>query len=272
MMILRILLMVVSMVSISCQTTDKTHAGLSRQTTNPADASLRRRERELAACLRWEILWNDAPLGFRVPEGGTARLAAYQTGDNFWYCSRDLRVCAQYRLDERQLGQRINSIKCSGEQDDMSSVLKFAGQPPNQPLTSGQRVGGLASSSGILWTPTLELNTREAMVKQYKQLRPTELEGLRDWLRTSHQNTGYRSITIACFASSDPEVYIYGDRPAERRGPIVFSVFWDKEREEWLEAWILEVAVLRERGQGTERFEELKAMIQAIACDTIRFN
>jgi hypothetical protein len=266
MMILRILLAVIPMMSLSCQTTNTPDDSLRRQITNTPDASLRRRERELAARLRWDILWNEVPPGFRVPKGGAARLTAYQTVDTFWYCSRDLGVCAQYSLEDRRLLHRTSQIKCDGKQDDRSSVLKFAGQNPKLSFPSEIRTDKLPHPVGILWTPTIELSTRVETVKKYKQLRPTELEGLRDWLRTRFQDAGYRSITIACFAPSDPTVFIYGDRPAEPRGAIIFQVFWDREREEWVYAGLLE------REHGPERFEELKATIQLIACDTIKFN
>lgn len=266
MMILRILLIVIAMMSFSCQTTNTIDPGLHLQTTNKADASLRRRERELAARLRYDILWNEAPPGFRLPEGETAQLAAYQTGDTFWYCSRDLGVCVKYSLEDRRLGQRIGQRTCDGEQDDMSSVLKFAGQSPKRPLPPEISTHRLPQPVGTLWTLTVELSSREETVRQYKQLRPPELKGLRDWLRTDLRGTGYRSITIACFAPMDPTVFIYGDRPPERGGPIVFQVFWNMEREEWVEAGMLEQV------QGPKKFEELKATVQAIACNTIRFN
>ena len=238
------------------------------QTTRTADASLRRRERELAARLRWEVLWNDTPQGFHIPGTGTARLAAYQTGKAFWYCSRDLGVCAQYSLEERHLGDRITSSQYGNEQDERKSVLKFAGQNPKLSFPTEIRTDRLPipDSPGTLWTPAIEVGNREEIVKQYKQLRPMELKGLREWLRTRLQDAGYKSITIACFAPYDPTVFIYGDRPEDRFGPIVFQVFWDREREEWVEAGILE------RRQGPKRFEELKTTVQAIACDTIRFN
>jgi len=240
---------------------------LSYQTTNTADAGLHRRERELAARLHWDILWNEAPEGLRVPKTGTARLAAYLTGKAFWYCSHDLGVCAQYRVEDRHLGDRIESIKSLDEQDDRKSVLKFAGQNPKLTFPTEIRTGRLPlpDSAGILWTAAIELGTREEIVNQYKQLRPVELKGLLEWARTKHQDSGYRSITIACFAPSDPTVFIYGDRPAERSGPIVFQVFWDREREEWV------VAGMLERRQGPETFEKLKATVQAIACGKIRF-
>jgi hypothetical protein len=253
-MLLRIFLSVVPIMS------------LLGQTANPIDPGLRRRERELAAILRWEILWNDASLGFQVPKDGTAKLAAYLKGNAFWYCSRDLGACTQYRLEAHRGWQRMKSIKHDGDQDDMSSVLRFAGEDPLQLLRSDKTdPRSWHLTVGILWTPTVELSTRDEIVKQYQQMRPAELKGLRDWLRTSLQDTGYRSITIACFAPSDPTVFIYGDRPAEHRGPLVFQVYWDREREEWVFVGMLE------REQGPKKFEELRATVQAIACDTIRF-
>ena len=240
---------------------------ISYQTTNTTDAGRRQRERELATRFRWEILWNETPQGFRIPKTGTARLAAYQTDKAFWYCSRDLGVCAQYSLEGRGLGRRINSVQYGNEQDDRISMLKFAGINPKPSLPAEIRTDKLSlpDSAGALWTPAIELGTREEIVKQYKKLRPVELEGLREWLRTGLQVAGYRSITIACFAPSDPTVFIYGDRPAERFGPIVFQVFFDREREEWVEVGILE------QSQSPEKFKELKTTVQAIACDTIRF-
>ena len=177
-------------------------------------------------------------------------------------------------------------VKFDGEEDDKNAVLKFAGAPPLRlgPPTVVGTLGGVSGAPppGLLWTPTIELHTREETIRQYQQLRPTTvekvrnwllnkqpdprgLESLRTWLLKTSKEAGYRSLTIACFTPLDPTVFIYGDRPPERRGEIVFQVFWDDEREEWVDAAMLE------REQGAEIFEDLKATVLATACDTISF-
>jgi hypothetical protein len=46
----------------------------------------------------------------------------------------------------------------------------------------------------------------------------------------------------------------------------VFSVFWDREGDDWMDAGMLE------RAQGPERFDDIRSTIQAIACDTVSLN
>lgn len=157
--------------------------------------------------------------------------------------------------------------------NDIESVLAFAGanrQAPaaqkttERPLFGGTISGTLGSPGAIIWTATIKLDNRAETLKYYQQLRPAELDGLREWLRTHLRGAGYKSVTIPCFASSDPKIYVYGDRP--ERGPIVFSVFWDEESEEWVEAGRLD------RMEDRAQIDKLKSLIEPIACSTIRFD
>jgi len=254
MMSLKILLKLVAVISLSYQVADT------------SNISLRQLEQALTARLRWEVLWNDMPQGFLMPKSKDVRLAVYWTVGSIWYCSRDLGVCAQYSLEGRHLGQRNKFIKYNNADDDIDSVSRFAGQKPKSLFPSEIGTSQLPQFTGTLWTRTIELGSREEVVASYKKLRPTKLKGLRDWLRERLKDGGFRSVTIASFAPSDPTVFIHGDRTAERGGPIVFQVFWDSEREAWVYAGMLEQA------QDPERFERLKVTIQAIACETVRLH
>ncbi|HSB14996.1 MAG TPA: hypothetical protein VLE22_11095 [Bryobacteraceae bacterium] len=253
---------------------------LAAQTSRPNDAALRRLERQLTAVLRWGILWGNLPAGFRVTGDGSARLAIHRTPNLFSFCSPDLGTCAEYAMEGRKIGQRNRSVPCvSGKppcsqgMNDIESVLAFAGanrQAPaaqkttERPLFGGTISGTLGSPGAIIWTATIKLDNRAETLKYYQQLRPAELDGLREWLRTHLRGAGYKSVTIPCFASSDPKIYVYGDRP--ERGPIVFSVFWDEESEEWVEAGRLD------RMEDRAQIDKLKSLIEPIACSTIRFD
>ena len=110
----------------------------------------------------------------------------------------------------------------------------------------------------------IQLDDRDTIVREYKHLRPPALRGLERYLRaTKPPETGYDSITIACFEPTDPLVFFYGVRP--KKGPIVFMMLWDKEREEWREAGLVERP--DERGE----IEELRKVIESVACSTVQF-
>jgi hypothetical protein len=71
-----------------------------------------------------------------------------------------------------------------------------------------------APGSGILWTASIALGSRAEITKQYSHLHPTELHDVERWLRnTILPDAGYKTITIACFAPTDPMIYLYGERP-----------------------------------------------------------
>ena len=58
---------------------------LRSQFAHADDASVGRFERQLAAIMRWEILWNDAPKGFQSPTNGSASLAALMMSNSISY-------------------------------------------------------------------------------------------------------------------------------------------------------------------------------------------
>ncbi|MEO8597159.1 MAG: hypothetical protein ABI759_27820 [Candidatus Solibacter sp.] len=234
------------------------------------DANVRRLEQQLAATMRWEILWNDTPRGFQVPQGGSASLAAVVTSNSLAYCSHELGVCARYRNDPHRNWEREASAKCDGGQTDEDALIAFAGGTVRASAGSQSKVvlggpGGLKGSpapgSGIRWTAAVRLGSRDEIVQQYREMKPPEIEAIQKWARaTSPPSAGYKSITIACFAPTDPMVYLYGDRGT--KGSIVLAIYWDREREEWVFASSLE------RSQGTQRFDEMYRTIESVACST----
>jgi hypothetical protein len=126
----------------------------------------------------------------------------------------------------------------------------------------GGLTGSLTPGAGIVWTTTINLARREEIIRQYRQMRPAEIEGLKEWIRSpTTQGTEVQSVTIACFAPSDPMVYYYVDGSAS--GPVVMAVFWDKEQQRWV------VASSLERSQGSEKFEEMHRIIESVACSTV---
>jgi hypothetical protein len=105
---------------------------------------------------------------------------------------------------------------------------------------------------------------RTEIVADYAGLRPEKITSLREWLVSTHKDAGYESISTPCFKPSDPQVYLYGKRP--RIGPIIVSVFWDQETEEWVYAGMLE------RTESRKRIEELGHIVESIKCGEVRFN
>jgi len=240
-----------------------------------SEASLRRMEREVTARLTFEILWHDLPQGLVIPGSRPVKLGLYLTARSLFYCSHDLSACAQYRLEAGQIGQRVRSVACNPARppcdqtrDDTVAVRSFSKQSEpaaDLPIGPGPRsIGGLSPDSpGILWTMTATLGNRTEIIAKYKRMRPAALSSLTEWIQRTHGAAGYKSITISCFEPSDPVVHLFGDRP--EKGPIVFSVFWDKEREEWVFAGMLYQT--DDRG----RIAQLKAVVEAVSCETVRF-
>jgi hypothetical protein len=226
------------------------------------------------AVLKWEILWDGAPVGFVIPSGEQARFSLDSKPGFLSYCSRDVGVCARYRIDPDRNWERDRSAKCDGAQTDEDALLGFIGEISGKPAVSrghrqkptvgrGGLTGAPTPASGITWATTLSVRSRDEIVRQYKQMRPPDLGGLEDWIRTSGTpDSETRSIRIACFAPTDPMVYYYVDRSG--REPIEMAAYWDKERQEWV------VASSLERSQGSQRFEETRRIIDSIPCATIR--
>jgi hypothetical protein len=228
-------------------------------------------DRQLTSVLRWEILWNDSPNGFHIPRHESAKVAIDLKSNLLSYCSHDLKVCARYRIEPNRNWQRDAVGKCEGKQSDEDAVRTFTGDSV-QPKRDSQRklaiggIGGLTGSpavgSGIRWTTTVRLGSRDEIVQQYKRLHPAEIESLTRWIRSSmNPSRGHISITIACFAPTDPMVYYYVDRAA--KDSVVMGVVWDREREEWVVA----SSLLRSRNPSA--FEEMHRIIESVACDTI---
>ena len=233
-------------------------------------------EHELGAVLQWEILWGDSPDGFRLPSNETRMAAAlYSATGMLAYCSHDMGVCAEYVTARHRNWMRDRSAKCEGTQSDEQAVLDFVGKQSEKEAlgVQGKRritvgrggvMGIPAAGSGILWTAAIPLAPRSEILKHYSGLHPPELRGIEQWLRaTILPNAGYRTITIACFAPTDPVVYLYGDRPV--KGPIVFSIYWDEEAGDWAQAGMLE------RPDDRGKIQEMRTTVNAIACATVRF-
>ena len=259
--------------------------GLQGQTLPRTIPAVQANEQTLAAVLRWEILWNDSPKGFRVPADGTITLAIYAVPDSVSYCSHQAGVCVKYRADGYRNWQESASSKCDDTRSDEDALLTFLAREDSQKVVGswqsqlilGQGLSGIprpesgagvaeppARSVGLRWTAKISLGSRAEIVRRYRQMHPAEIEGLKKWIGASDpQNTGVKSIAIACFAPTDPMVYYYIDRPA--KGPVFMAVFWDRDRESWT------VAASLEQSQGPEKLEEMHRIVQSVACSTITF-
>jgi len=230
------------------------------------DPSLRATERTLEAVLQWEILWNDSPKGFRLPDGSIT-LAMNVAPGFVSYCSHQAGVCVTYRTGDYRNWEGVSSARCDDNRSDQDALLAFIGKETvKHPLVLGR--GGLSGSpapeSGITWTTRVNLGTRTEIVKQYQQKHPQEIEGLQNWIRAATtRDSGVKSISIACFGPSDPMVYYYVDRPA--KGSVVMAVFWDRERQSWV------VASSLERSQGSQRLDEMHRTIESVVCSTLNF-
>jgi hypothetical protein len=243
------------------------------------DLSTGRLEHELASVMKWETLWKDSPEGFRtLPNNRSARLALYSNSRTLSYCSHDLAVCVRYRTESVRNWERLASKKCQSDETDQAALMAFVAEESNSPPFQASspnpvRVlgpggfAGLAGShapgSGMLWDSAIALGSRADIAVEYRQTHVPEMAGLLKWLRATMPRAGYTSIRVPCFAPFDPVVYIYGAHPT--RGPLVFSIFWDREGESWVEAALLEGS------QNVDMIEDLKSIIDSVTCSTLTF-
>lgn len=238
-----------------------------------ANAPKRRIARQFAARLREDILWNNVSKDFHFPDGDLAQIAVYQKGKLVWICSRELNICEQFDMDCRDIRTSLSRKTYDQNEPDIeNAVRKFASAPPlkkMQTLPLAPVASGVSVAVGefeSLWTTKIQIGKREAIIKQHKEMRPAELAGLREQLLEELKDAGYRSITIACFDPAEDSVRIYGDRPPERGGPIIFSERWDLEQEAWIYVSLLE------EQRSPEIFRAQKAILLSIACETVKFN
>jgi hypothetical protein len=236
------------------------------QTANP-NRLIKQNEQEIAGKVRWRILWDSWPTGFRV-SGREARIAVAMTTQSFYFCSRDLNGCIQYWNRYGHLGRDIRAKTLDGRLSEMDAVIQWMREngeavlPP--PAAGSPRVlGGVATSSNfLLWTMDVKLPTQAELIEEYRQLRTPELADLRAWLVSEHRNTDYKSLTFPCFAPTDEEVFIYGER--KTLGPIVFGVFNDIEL-----GWT--VAGFTDRPEQAKQIAAMRDRIQKIECGRITF-
>ena len=244
---------------------------LSGQNTRANSPDIRLIEQTLAAVLRWEILWDDSPKGFRFPNDGTIALAVNRDADFIAYCSHQAGVCVKYRTDPSRNWEGVSSASCEDKGNDEDALLAFLGKPKRASSYRDGQVsvgqGGLSglslTGSGITWTAHLKLGSRAEILSQYKRMHPVDAAGLAEWLRAA-PSLGSRSITIACYAPTDPMVYYYVNHSGG--AGEVMAAFWNRERQEWL------VASSLDKIQGSERFDEMRRIIDSISCSTINFN
>lgn len=203
-------------------------------------------ERELVAVLEWEILWSQTPDGFRMPTGPVP-FAMNSSANSVSYCSHALRACEKYETYGYRPWKEVSRQKCEGKERDEDCLLSFLGAAGIRSKTAPTRLtlgpGGLSgmpqAGSGIISTGTITLRPQHVVQDAYRSLHPQQLSSLVDWLRATTLTTaGYTSITIACFSPSDPEISLYGERKSN--GPILISVFWDREVGQWQVAGFLE--------------------------------
>jgi hypothetical protein len=217
-------------------------------------------QQELAAVLKWEILWDDSPAGFQLPRDGKAQVSLLRDSNSLSYCSTPLGVCARYRTDLNRNWMSDAVARIKHGQADYKTVVEFASK--NRGISQGgdSVAGSLPQPSTVVWEAVINLGSREDIIQQYRQMRPQGIGALEDWIRGT-RNSEVKSITIACFAPSDPVVYYFVDRPGN--GSVEMAAYWDRERKAWF------VAASLERSQGPETFEQMRRTIQSVACATL---
>jgi hypothetical protein len=242
-----------------------------------ADDREERINRELAAVLKWEVLWGGLPDGFHLPAGGAARLAVRLADGTVSYCSHDLGICESYGVSDTRNWPELASGQCTGGMSDRDSLRAFSPRPQmvtvgpqGPPASSGSAIAGLptprsgqpAAGLDLIWSATVSLGSRSDIVQQYRRLRPVELAGLRSWI-TKQSGVHGSEVTIACFAPTDPEVYLSITTPP--LGHEIEILFWNKLAQTWQSA----------TGNGPpvdpESVEDMFKIVESIPCARITF-
>jgi hypothetical protein len=267
---------------------------LHAQTAGAGDPSVRSTEQTLAAVVQWEILWNDSPKGFRLPPNGSFVVAIHAASGSVSYCSHQAGVCVTYRTGDDRNWEGTEQALCDDNRSDLEAVLAFIQKDSvtsvrkepttdHTPPATGERgFSGVpapesdvtpTAGSGVTWTTKIAVGSRVEVVMKYRQMHPPGMADLEKWLRPQLVGDSEpKSITVACFAPTDPMVNYYVDRPtkgpAERptAAPTVISVFWRLDQpEEWV------VAGYSQRWQNPQRFDETRRIVESVACSTLSF-
>jgi len=261
--------------------------------SDPIDG-FRRIKHELVNRLCWEILWDsDGRAPIRIPSLGSALLAVYESPKFLFYCSHDLGRCTQYSIQENQLGQGLKDILCGNGssacragQENTDSLRAFVQQTePALPFPArwipvidppwNVHILGIDDNSvptgtaAAFWTMSVDVGNKREIIEFFRKLRPPELENLENWFRSETlPSAGYRSITIPCFAISDPEIYVYGDRVSGV--PIIIDVHWEPESERWREAGMSD-GPLPPTPEMLRLIEETRRRIESVKCAKVNF-
>jgi len=269
-------------------------AVLHAQTGGAGDPSVRSTERTLAAVLQWEILWNDSPKGFRLPPDGSFAVAIHAASGSVSYCSQQAGVCVTYRTGYDRNWEATEQALCDDSRSDLEAVLAFiqkdsvtsVGKEPttdHAPPAAGARgFSGFpapdsevtpTAGSAVTWTTKITLGSRREIVMKYRRMRPPGMADLEKWLRSQIAGDSEpKSITIACFAATDPMVYYYVDRPTKgpverpSAAPTIMAVFWRLDQpKDWV------VAGYSQRWQNPRKFDKTRRTIESVACSTLSF-
>jgi hypothetical protein len=259
--------------------------GLLGPTVSEKPDDFRRFERELTDVLRWEIMWSEANQPrIKLRLQGPATLAIYLTPKALFYCSHDLNKCTGYLVEPSRLVYPFKEASCDTDaspckqgQTDSESLKAFVLQR-DPILESNEGAGAMGYTPGwtvadkstkvSTWTTRVNLGTKSEIVEYYRQLRPAELDSLKEWF-ADLGGAGYRSVTIPCFAFSDPEIYVYGDRA--ELGPIIIDVKWQPEGERWEEAGMIPFLWRAPTVQEQRAIEGYRKTIESIKCATVEF-
>ena len=238
-----------------------------------ADDLTNRFDRELSAILRWEILWGQLPNGSLVTPTASTRCVIQLTNDRLSYCSHDLGVCETYRIGEPRNWEAIAGALCKDKLSDEDALRAYVGLTPrglvgsaSQPAFGSGRggfTGTLAEGSGMIWATTLHLGSRPEIIQQYRRIRPPELGPLQKWIRARAAGEHGLRVTVPCFASSDPSVFLSVAMPG--RGREIETVFWNRQVGGWESA----------DGFGPPldpaASNRIRAIIELIPCSTVVF-
>lgn len=148
------------------------------QIAGPQDAGPRKIEGELAAVLKWQILWRAAPAGFRVPRDEPVSMALHLRPHYLSYCSHQLGVCERFMIGTSRNWRGVANATRGGSESDEVAVLRFDGQdnlaaqksspPESIAMGPGGVSGSFSPTAGILWVARMSLATRAEIIREYR--------------------------------------------------------------------------------------------------------
>lgn len=226
-------------------------------------------ERSLLGTLQWEILWYNLP-AYQVPAKVSRHVTlqiAFRPGtrtrveENLFFCSRDLGVCKTYFRGPVRNLEGVFTAPYPRSAQPEEAIRAFV----QHRLTVEREMWPtlVSRAAPVLWEFEAKLPSRAEILREYSGGPSEQSRSLRDALAVTTRDSGYSTLRVACSKPTDPAIPVYGIR---RKGPPI--VFWEIFQRD---AGGCTYAYMTERAHNPRMFDRLKATIEQVTCEAVRF-